>query len=290
MKRKENGFQRRTLKDIKRVRFLEPVEPNLISSEKLRKTIFPGYGEKERVDNGIDLYRLTRVPSIKKLRRLQAAIKGWYTRKVIIPKKKENEKLIRLIAYQMLYKKIDQVFMNEAIFEAMTEIKQKDFHTYTIKSQRRTYRYADYIITNVVKKFAQEALDQMLRFDVKKILRNKQMSRIVDPIELICYELIGKVSKETSKELVSVSIDEVTQEYKTNCTINRIVRQNIIPLSITELVKQSAHECIVETMFDDIIERLAFAPKTPKPQNPKTPKPHVRFRDSLYMSLNIQLK
>ena len=100
--------------------------------------------------------------------------------------------------------------------------------------------------------------EEMLRFDVKKILRNRQMSRIVDPIELICYELIGKVSKETSKELVSVSIDEVTQEYKTNCTINRIVRQNIIPLSITELVKQSAHECIVETMFDDIIERLAF--------------------------------
>ena len=194
--------------------------------------------------------------SLRKLKKLQAHIRGWYFRKKILPKIKQWHQVIEIYNIESMEDKITGKFLNEVIFDSIKEIKNTQMHNYTIKTHKRAVRYNEHIFDRVIKTMAQETLNGLLNFEAKRIIQNKNAQTITDPIDMISFELLTQICRNESTVIVDEVVKELSLEYKILGFSDHIFKNNLFSHAFDKIINEISDELIIENLFDDVVDRL----------------------------------
>jgi hypothetical protein len=205
-------------------------------------------------------FREKTLPMIRlnKLRKIQALVRGWFTRKYILPYKRRVQFYARRVMENLIEDYIEDNLLPEIILEIInTNFAYKDYSLYT-PTFRLLMQIADSIENQVIHQLCEEAVKEITRFIVNDYLRKRDEVLIVnqqfDPLHRVNEDLIEIVLSQELKALVSQVVREGASDYLVETKALNILNTQFIPVYCREVINQAAWEIVQENIFNEILE------------------------------------
>ena len=195
---------------------------------------------------------------INKLTKIQALVRGWFTRKYILPYKKRIHFFAKRVLDYLIEDYIEDNLLPEIILEIInTNFAYKDYSLYT-PDFRLIVQIADGIENKVIHLLCEEVVKEITRFIVQGYLRQRNEELIVsnkwDPISICMDDLIEIVIDKEIKALVPLTIRSEASDYLLEANIENIIRNQFIPIYCREIINEAAWEIAEERFVDENLE------------------------------------
>lgn len=195
---------------------------------------------------------------INKLIKAQAVVRGWYTRKFILPYKKRVHFFARRISDNIVEDFIEDNLLPEIILEIInTNFAYKDYSLYSANF-RLIMQIADGIENKVIHLLCEEVVKEITRFIVQGYLRQKNEELMVnnkwDPFSIVMDNLIEVVIEKEIKSLVPATVKEMANDYLLEANIENIIRNQFVPIYCREVINEAAWEIAQERFLNENLE------------------------------------
>lgn len=184
---------------------------------------------------------------------LQSHIRGWYTRKVIIPRKKLWNILLEDYAKKKLNEFLEDSIIPNIILEVIQQNQFEQNYSLYSPEVRAQVEYIDTLVSNVVKKMARETVNTTIEGIVKGYMRKKEDEKPVPqgPVALVLDSMIERVSREYSSNIVHNVIWELTDEYIIESRFIPYFKRNMMKNIVWEVMNEGINEVIYEKYIDE---------------------------------------
>lgn len=205
-------------------------------------------------------FRANTLPMIRinKLKKIQALVRGWYTRKFILPYKRRLHKMGLRVTEELIEEFIEDNLLPDIILEIInTNFAYKDYSLYK-PDYRILLQIADGIENIVVNYMCEEAVKEITRFIVGDYLRKRNEELIVnkkfDALSLIIDEYLEIILGKDLPLMVKEIIKEEADDYLFEGNIANLMRNQFIPIYCREIINEAAWEIAEENFLQDCLE------------------------------------
>jgi len=195
------------------------------------------------------------VPMLKiaKLRKVQALVRGWYTRKFIVPFKR----LVHTVGYRVQQSLITEFLTDRLIPEIILEVIDtsqavKDYGLYS-SEWRLMLTIADEIQELLIKSECEQVVKEINRALVNEYMRTRVEQKfsegLNDPLMRVTIAYTEIMIERSLEPLIKESIRDVILDYLSDANATRLLRDEYVPKILTELVD----ECCWEIALEDFL-------------------------------------
>jgi hypothetical protein len=192
------------------------------------------------------------VPAIKigKLRKVQALIRGWYTRKFIVPWKR----IVHTVGYRVQQSLITEYLTDRIIPEIILEVidtsqSVKDYGLYS-SEWRLMLTIADEIQEKLIQSECEQTVKDINRAIVNEYMRTRVEANFAeglhDPLMRVVVDYVEIMVERSLEPFVKQSVREVIDDYLADANATRLLRDEYVPVILRELVDEGCWEIAVE--------------------------------------------
>lgn len=193
----------------------------------------------------------------KRLRKLQACIRSWYTRKIIIPRKKLWNALQEDYSKKKINQFLEESIIPDIILETLRQNKYEENYSLYSPEIKAYIEYIDEFIHRTVKNMARETVNSSVNDIVKGYMRKKEENAPTpkDALELILDGIVENVVRENSKEVTKQAVWAMTDEYIVESQFITFFRRSMLKNLYNEVLQESINEIVFENYVTDLIDR-----------------------------------
>ena len=245
--------QHNNLDTTKTVRIQTPHNNHLQTS--MRKSKYKVQSKEQTIQRFYD--EILPFLTMKRLRKLQAYIRSWYTRKVIVPRKKLWNALQEDYTKKKINEWQEEKIIPDIIIETLRQNKYEDNYSLYSPEVKAYIEYLDELIHRVVKGMSKEVVNSSVNDIVKGYMRKKEESLPISkgPQELVLDGLIENVVRENCREVTKQAVWSMTDEYIIESQFITFFRRCMLKNLYNEVLQESINEIIFENYVDELICR-----------------------------------
>ena len=205
-------------------------------------------------------FREKTLPMIRigKLKKIQALVRGWFTRKFILPYKRRIKRIALKCSEDLLEEYIEDNLLPEIILEIInTNFAYKDYSLYQ-PDFRILLQIADTIENQVIQALCEDVVKDITRFIVNDYLRRRVEDQIVskkfDALTLLVDEYCDMIIEQDLPILVRDLIKYEADEYLLDANMANMLRNQFIPIYCREIINDAGWEIAEENFLNDCLE------------------------------------
>lgn len=194
----------------------------------------------------------------KRLYRIQAAIRGWYCRRVIVPRKK----MWWAIMEDYIANKVDEMISDSIVPDLALEVmeedsKNKHYDLYGVEF-RGEIKYIEELVGRVVGRLAREAVQESISGIAGDYLRKKKEETVTsnDPLELVMFSFIERFARKEAEEITKDGLAEMTDLGIVESQFITFFRRKLLKERVHKLMKEAVDELLCEHFVNQAIERI----------------------------------
>ena len=191
-------------------------------------------------------FREKTLPMIRigKLKKIQALVRGWYTRKFILPYKRRIHSICSSLCRDLLEEFIEDNLLPDIILEIInTNFAYKDYSLYA-PDYRILIQLADAIENKVIHSLCEEVVKDITRFIVNDYLRKRNEDQIVskkfDALTMLVDEYSDIIIEKDLEILIKQIIKEEADDYLLDANMVNMMRNQFIPIYCREIIDDAA--------------------------------------------------
>ena len=205
-------------------------------------------------------FREKTLPMIRigKLKKIQALVRGWYTRKFILPYKRRIHSICSSLCRDLLEEFIEDNLLPDIILEIInTNFAYKDYSLYA-PDYRILIQLADAIENKVIHSLCEEVVKDITRFIVNDYLRKRNEDQIVskkfDALTMLVDEYSDIIIEKDLEILIKQIIKEEADDYLLDANMVNMMRNQFIPIYCREIIDDAAWDIAEEDFLNDCLE------------------------------------
>lgn len=211
-------------------------------------------------DINFEAFKKEAVPAIKiaQLRKVQAMIRGWYTRKFIAPFKR----MVHSVGYRVQQSLITEYLTDRLIPEIILEVidtsqSVKDYGLYS-SDWRLMFTIADELQEQLIKTECEAVVKEINRSLVNEYMRTRTEQKfsegLHDPLVRVMYSYVETLVDRSMEPFVKESVREVIDDYLADANATRLLRDEFVPIILAELVDEGCWEIALEDFLFQAFE------------------------------------
>ncbi|KRX06700.1 hypothetical protein PPERSA_09102 [Pseudocohnilembus persalinus] len=216
------------------------------------------YKSPDQIVNEFKAYSLPKM-RLKGLVKIQAAMRGYYVRKFILPKKKTDNRIMENYVDRLMKHYIEDKMIPDLVLEILTYNKYNEDVSLYSTEYRSHLEIMDKILNKVVKDIAQHTVRESTGSLIENILSNQQNKKSEaekDPFALVLQDIIMNVVEGECKGMGKELVQETTQDYLSEIHLRQLIKDRFINKQVKEVVIDAIEEIIIEKMVDDMADKL----------------------------------
>ena len=205
-------------------------------------------------------FREKTLPMIRigKLKKIQALVRGWYTRKYILPFKRRIMRISQRISADLLEEYIEDNLLPEIILEIInTNFAYKDYSLYA-PDFRMILQIGDSIENQVIQQLCEEVVKDITRFIVNDYLRKRVEEQIVtkkfDALTLLVDDYCDIVIDQDLPKMLRDMIKNEAGQYLVEANMSTMFRNQFIPKYCREIINEAGWDIAEEDFLNDCLE------------------------------------
>lgn len=185
-------------------------------------------------------------------------IRGWHTRKVILPRKKMWNAILEDYVARKIEEFIADSIVPDLALEVLQENKQKKSYDLYGPKFRGEIMYVEEMVGRVVGRLAREAVQETITGFAGDYLRKRNETKveIKDPVELVSRDLLDRLVRQEAKEVVSDALAEATDLGIVESQFITFYRRKLLKERIQKVMMAAIDDMICEHFVDQALAKI----------------------------------
>jgi len=196
---------------------------------------------------------------LRRLVKMQAVMRGWYTRKFLIPRRRKMERLYRELTEKKINEFLEDRIIPDIVLEIVTMNKYNKDYTLYSHELRNYLEITDEVMNKFVRTACREIVRETtnnLAFEFLRMKKGEIVENDTNPFSLVAKSYIMNYVKKHVEGIARESISDIVNEYLLETQFNNLMKIKYVPNRLKETVEDAAKEVAIEDILDEILNRM----------------------------------